>query len=295
MVSDIHKNDNSFGKALDATSATTRFSGILVEKDYYCTLLLEYLSSKCPDLVFKGGTCLSKVYADFYRLSEDLDFSITPTGRENRTSRSNQMKPLEQIFSDLPKDQDLDCFQIGQGLKGANESKHYGVIINYRSLLSEDLGTIKIDIDLRGALYKPGIQGAVNTMLINPDTGRPALSPIQAQCISFAECIAEKILAALSRKYIAVRDFYDIDHAVYSLGLDPLDGEFFQMLKDKKSMPDERKIDLGVERLAELRDQLDTDLRPVLRSDDFKRFDLDRAIKLALNIAARLEMDDLGL
>ena len=116
MASDIHKDDDSFGKALGSTSTKTKFSGILIEKDYYCTLLLEYLSSKCPNLVFKGGTCLSKVYADFYRLSEDLDFSITPAGRGNRTSRSNQMKPFEQIFSDLPKV--LDCFQIGQGLRG---------------------------------------------------------------------------------------------------------------------------------------------------------------------------------
>lgn len=146
MASDIHKDDDSFGKALGSTSTKTKFSGILIEKDYYCTLLLEYLSSKCPNLVFKGGTCLSKVYADFYRLSEDLDFSITPAGRGNRTSRSNQMKPFEQIFSDLPKV--LDCFQIGQGLRGgANESKHYGAIINYRSLLSEDLG------------HTPGIPG----------------------------------------------------------------------------------------------------------------------------------------
>lgn len=138
MASNIHKGKDLFRAALETTNSKTDFSGILIEKDYYCTLLLEYLSSKELDLIFKGGTCLSKVYADFYRLSEDLDFSITPAGRGNRTSRSNQMKPLEQIFSDLPKD--LECFQIGQGLRGANESKHYDAIINYRSLLSEDLG-----------------------------------------------------------------------------------------------------------------------------------------------------------
>ena len=44
MASDIHKDDDSFGKALGSTSTKTKFSGILIEKDYYCTLLLEYLS-----------------------------------------------------------------------------------------------------------------------------------------------------------------------------------------------------------------------------------------------------------
>ena len=27
------------------------------------------------DLVFKGGTCLTKVHAELYRLSEDLDYT----------------------------------------------------------------------------------------------------------------------------------------------------------------------------------------------------------------------------
>jgi predicted nucleotidyltransferase component of viral defense system len=39
-------------------------------------VLLEYLAAVDEALVFKGGTCLAKVYADFYRLSEDLDFVI---------------------------------------------------------------------------------------------------------------------------------------------------------------------------------------------------------------------------
>ena len=49
----------------------------LIEKDYYCSLILNYFFNGDTSLVFKGGTCLSKVYVDFYRLSEDLDLIIT--------------------------------------------------------------------------------------------------------------------------------------------------------------------------------------------------------------------------
>ena len=291
MADDIHENDGFFGKALDSTSSMTGFSAQLVEKDYYCTLLLKYLSSRWPDLVFKGGTCLSKVYAGFYRLSEDLDFMVSVPFNVNRQYRSNRIKPFKGVIKDLPGE--LDCFRISQSWHGANESKHYGIVLNYRSLLSEDLGTIKIDIGLRGPVFKPCVQVAANTMLINPDTGKQLLPPAKVLCISLEECLAEKFRAALSRKEIAIRDFYDVDYAVNSLEFDPLDGEFFQMLKDKKSMPDEREIDLGEGRLIKLHKQLDTDLRPVLRSEDFERFDLGRAIKLALNVATKLENDDL--
>jgi predicted nucleotidyltransferase component of viral defense system len=38
--------------------------------------LLEYFADRASTLVFKGGTCLAKVHAGFYRLSEYLDFTI---------------------------------------------------------------------------------------------------------------------------------------------------------------------------------------------------------------------------
>ena len=59
------------------TAAESGFIPRLIEKDYFCTVLLAYLSEAAGDeLVFKGGTCLAKVHAELYRLSEDLDSSI---------------------------------------------------------------------------------------------------------------------------------------------------------------------------------------------------------------------------
>ena len=46
------------------------------EKDYLLDLLLFLISRNTKDeLVFKGGTCLSKIYG-LDRFSEDLDFTI---------------------------------------------------------------------------------------------------------------------------------------------------------------------------------------------------------------------------
>ena len=50
----------------------------VIEKDYALTWALKAIYSNhklFAYLAFKGGTCLSKIYAENYRLSEDLDFT----------------------------------------------------------------------------------------------------------------------------------------------------------------------------------------------------------------------------
>ena len=83
-----------FRAAVNFTAQRTGFASRLIEKDYFCSLSLEYMASASKDLVFKGGTCLAKVYAGFYRLSEDLDFVISISANAKRTDRSRQAAAL---------------------------------------------------------------------------------------------------------------------------------------------------------------------------------------------------------
>jgi predicted nucleotidyltransferase component of viral defense system len=79
-----------FREALRFTAAETGFIQRLIEKDYFCTLVLQHLCTSDATLTFKGGTCLAKIHAGFYRLSEDLDFSISmPTDSASRSSASS--------------------------------------------------------------------------------------------------------------------------------------------------------------------------------------------------------------
>jgi hypothetical protein len=71
----LHLDTDFFRAALAYTNEETGFTPLLVEKDYYCSVLLSYLFSDKSPLVFKGGTCLSKVHVGFNPLSEDLHFS----------------------------------------------------------------------------------------------------------------------------------------------------------------------------------------------------------------------------
>jgi predicted nucleotidyltransferase component of viral defense system len=54
-----HEDRDMFLEAVSFTAAETGFSARLVEKDYFCTVLLQYLA-ETEALVFKGGTCLAR-------------------------------------------------------------------------------------------------------------------------------------------------------------------------------------------------------------------------------------------
>ena len=97
----VHEDAARLLEAVNATAAATGFATRLIEKDYFCTVLLQYLAPLAGALVFKGGTCLAKVHAGFYRLSEDLDFVIpTPVGA-SRTERSRRARGLKGLLAGI--------------------------------------------------------------------------------------------------------------------------------------------------------------------------------------------------
>lgn len=99
----LHEADpDIFREALAYSEADKGFTSTLIEKDYYCSLILRYFFSNDTSLVFKGGTCLSKVHADFYRLSEDLDLVIPVTASTTRAQRRADIKPVKSMFDKLP-------------------------------------------------------------------------------------------------------------------------------------------------------------------------------------------------
>ena len=95
----LHRSNDS-GKAVGFYTPALRFSRArLIEKDDVCTIILEFLTAGHADLVFKGGTCLAKIYADFYRMSEDLDFVIPMPIDAPRSARSARQREFTSILS----------------------------------------------------------------------------------------------------------------------------------------------------------------------------------------------------
>ena len=124
-----------FREAIAYSEADRGFTSTLIEKDYYCSLVLQYFFSNKTSLVFKGGTCLSKVHVDFYRLSEDLDLILPVTADITRTQRSAHMEPVKNMFKKLPFA--VPGVTISEEFKGHNASRQYISSLEYHSVIVE--------------------------------------------------------------------------------------------------------------------------------------------------------------
>ena len=284
-----HNTDpDIFQEALAHSEATTGFTAILIEKDYYCLLILQYFFDSDTSLVFKGGTCLSKVYADFYRLSEDLDLIIPVASNTSRDQRRADIKPVKQIFEELPTV--VPGVAISEAFEGHNESRQYIGYLEYHSAVIEKQEKVKVEVGLREPLLSRMESKTARTLVVNPFSGQPLLPTFAVRAMAVKEAYAEKLRAAMTRKEPAIRDFYDLSHAVREIRLYSQDPEFLSIVRAKLKVPGNAPVDVSAKRKRELDRQLEGQLKPVLRPADFARFNFDEAFELVCIIANSLSV-----
>lgn len=282
----MHEDPALFREAVNFTAAQTRFASRLIEKDYFCSVILQHLAAASPELIFKGGTCLAKVHVGFYRMSEDLDFVIPMPVDASRTDRSRRATKSKGVVAAIGKQ--LSGLRVITALTGANDSSQYTSIIGYTSLIGPQEETIKIEVGLREPLLLAAVRGEVKTLLLDPISGSPLAPTLLVPCLSREEAMAEKLRAALTRREAAIRDFYDVDHAVRRLGVRVRDPELVELLREKLAIPGNEPVDVSANRLAALKPQVESQLKPVLRAADFVEFDLERAFATVAEVAAAL-------
>lgn len=83
----LHDEKNLFEQLILRTSDTFEIEQGIVEKDYYVTVFLKAIAQKEPDIVFKGGTSLSKCYHIINRFSEDIDLNIETDSKPTQGQR----------------------------------------------------------------------------------------------------------------------------------------------------------------------------------------------------------------
>ncbi len=283
----LHEDTELFRAALNFTERETGFSARLVEKDYFCSVLLADLRDPFEQgLVFKGGTSLSKVHTEFYRLSEDLDFVVSMPIDSPRADRRAAIAPLKAHLSRLSTR--LDCFEEGEPLSGTNVSKQYIGRFTYQSFVTGQIESIKVEVGLREPVIEPVENSEAHTLVIHPFRDDPAVQPILVNTLSFRETYAEKFRAALTRREPAIRDYFDIDHAVRIGRLQVGDHQLLALIGKKLAVTGNEPVDVSESKLAVLRRQLAGQLQPVLRAGDFEQFDLERAFRTVQTVANQL-------
>ncbi len=284
----IHLQPADFRDALSFTAAATGFSERLIEKDYFCTLLLcDFASLFNSGLIFKEGTSLSKVHAGFYRLSEDLDFVISVESDVSRSVRREKIEPVKRHFASIPS----RCSELTiiEPFVANNLSKQYLGRIGYQSAVSVQVESVVIEVGLREPLLTPPLKAKAQTLLSNREGNAAVVEPPNVTVLSTIETYAEKIRAALSRREPKIRDFYDIAYAIRAGLIDPDDSELRRLVSLKLAVPGNASVDVSASKLQTLSRQSDTELKSVLRPDDHASFQLDEMFNVVAQIAAYLE------
>jgi len=285
-----HLDPAAFRAAVERTSDDFDFRPVLVEKDYFCSLVLQAICPSGVPWVFKGGTCLSKVYTDFYRLSEDLDFCIPVTDTVRRTERRRLIDPAKNLVGGLPGQ--IRGIELQEALSGRNVSTQYVAAVRYRSVITGDWEKVKIEIGMREPLMRSPASRPLRTLLRNAFTGAEMVPPFNIAVMDLSEALAEKTRAALTRREPAIRDFFDLDFAVRKLSLSMNDPELVTMVRQKVSMPGNGPVQLTQGRRDSLERQRTKELGTVLKAGEAEPFDLDRIWQALVALAERLKQPD---
>lgn len=289
----IHNDKDKFRDLVDRTASTTGFYAPLMEKDYYLTYILSRINELCADLIFKGGTCLNKIYYSCYRLSEDLDFSMRLP--EYTTTRGERRKCIQLVKDNIGSFAKNLGFRLeGTEKAGRNESKQYVYYFVYDPVTMPSEQTIKFEIGLRfNPILKPETR-LVQHKFLHPFTGEPLFDGGKVCCLSLKEIVSEKMRAAALRKPIAPRDFYDLDFILrnhFALGNKDVAELFKKKLEEDLPAPQQaggRDVDLKRYRVnmgrtdAEIHDmsgRIEAELFDVLTFDERKNFRLDAALE----------------
>ncbi len=281
----IHNDKDKFRDLVDRTASLTGFYAPLMEKDYYLTFILSQINNLCEDLIFKGGTCLNKIYYSYYRLSEDLDFSMRLP--EYTTTRGNRRKRIQLVKDNIESFAKNLGFRIeGVEKAGRNESKQYVYYFMYDPVTVPSEQTIKFEIGLRfNPILRPEAR-SVQHKFLHPFTGEPLFDAGKVNCLSLNEIVSEKLRAAALRETIAPRDFYDLDFILrnnFNLASKDVMDLFKKKIEEEGGDTELRKYRLNMGRTdAEIKDmrlRIKAELFEVLTKKEQQNFDLDNALE----------------
>lgn len=97
----LHNDRELFEQLILRTSESLGIKAEIIEKDYYVTLFLKELVSVSPDIIFKGGTSLSKCYHLIDRFSEDIDLNIETETKPSESRRKHLKSSIVSVIDKL--------------------------------------------------------------------------------------------------------------------------------------------------------------------------------------------------
>ena len=122
----LHENREEFENAVNLASKHFHILPVIVEKDYYVTMILRKLSEDQGFVVFKGGTSVSKCHKVIKRFSEDIDITI-----DSKLSQG-QMKNLKASIKKIAAELGLSIPNIDETRSRRSYNRY---VLEYQSVL----------------------------------------------------------------------------------------------------------------------------------------------------------------
>jgi len=205
----------------------------LLEKEIIIQKILQNLSKDdffSKNLAFKGGTCLIKCYLDYYRFSEDIDFTWidqsifkNKSQKEIRRILSKIIDNLGVLFVKIAKKRGLnfvldknnrDYIEFGGGNKTVTFK------IWFDSKITKSRSFIKIQInfveDVKFKISKKNVRSLFSSQedkelaVLYDKEYADYTHPVTLFTYDIKEILCEKVRAILTRRGIKARDFVDI-------------------------------------------------------------------------------------
>jgi predicted nucleotidyltransferase component of viral defense system len=184
-----------------------------IEKDYILSWILFGISKHeqlSKVIVFKGGTVLKKVYFEYYRFSEDLDFTILKI----EITKDQIFGWFKEVFEIIKDEANITLGIIDDN---GHEDGGLNFYISYIGPLGGQGNNKKVKIDISRSeqlVFEP----VMNDVFIDYSD----LEEHQLLCYSLAEVLVEKMRSVMQR--MQARDLYDI---WYLLEIHEMDANFY--------------------------------------------------------------------
>lgn len=197
----LHSNIELFKNAIQATSQLLNLRAIYVEKDYWITVALYkiFTSDIADQVVFKGGTALSKCFGIIERFSEDIDVVVKRNDGESDNQMKNKIKRITNLVAEVIPETAV----VGLTNKKGNIRK---TVHNYNKLYKDDYGQVRENIVLEATWlgnYDPNIEKSVKSYLYDMMIQKKQieiineyhLNPFSVHVLSMERTFCEKIMS----------------------------------------------------------------------------------------------------
>lgn len=96
----LHNDKETFRKYISSVALKTGYHPRIIEKDYFVCLFLKDIALRVPNIIFKGGTSLSKCHKLIKRFSEDIDLSLECEQRPTEGQRKKMTNTIRDLINE---------------------------------------------------------------------------------------------------------------------------------------------------------------------------------------------------